>query len=265
MWILVFACFAGALTGFEPRYRLLMQRLRTSHMHLPSTTKLLALVGIAGTIPGITFLAAIGGAWAANGNGFERPAAIAVLIVFGFIMLSMRPARWMSTRISEFGDGLMPMMTKGGKSSVFASLICGSAIGLNWVAYSAPVLGLTLASAALDEPNLQVLVIAAYAMGAMTGVALAALTAGLTPIRVISTLSKRLGQTMGVAVLSAAAAISLQYDTGFVTALSSGTPINLESEIDFDVTTEKRPGADINQIVETSVVDNRSLPRRAEP
>lgn len=251
MLILVLACLVGALTGTEPHYRVLFKRLNNSDVRLPSTTKFLALVGMAGTIPGIATLAAIGGIWAGRGSEFDRFAAISVLIVLGFILLSRRSAGWMSQRISRHGDGLIPFMSKDGKRSVFASLLFGNAVGMNWLPYAAPVLGLTLASTALDGPNIQLgLLIAAYAFGATAGGSLAALTMAVSPVHIIPKIGKRVGQTMGVAVLSGTAAISARYDTGLVTGLSFATTINLEREIDVDVRAEKRPGAGIFHDVE---------------
>jgi thiol-disulfide isomerase/thioredoxin len=96
------------------------------------------------------------------------------------------------------------------------------------------VLGLILTGAALHGANLQTsLLLAAYAAGAATSLALALLVGG----RVFIAMKRSLGvgewvrRALGAAVLVAVVAISLGLDTGFLTRVSLASTASLEQDL----------------------------------
>jgi thiol-disulfide isomerase/thioredoxin len=118
-----------------------------------------------------------------------------------------------------------------GGSTILPSLLLGVATGLLWAPCAGPVLGLILTGAALHGANLQTsLLLAAYAAGAATSLALALLVGG----RVFTAMKRSLGvgewvrRGLGAAVLVAVVAISFGLDTGFLTRVSVASTASLE-------------------------------------
>ncbi len=192
------------------------------------------LVGMALTFAAVATLAAVGGGWAVEANQYGRFAAIALLAVFGLILLFpslsdrlTRPLVGLGDRLSQSAD----KSAKAGGSTIVASLLLGVATGLLWAPCAGPVLGLILTGAALQGANVQTtLLLVAYAAGAATSLALALLVGG----RVFAAMKGSLGvgewirRGLGAAVLVGVVAIALGLDTGFLTRISVGSTASLE-------------------------------------
>ncbi|WP_443478272.1 cytochrome c biogenesis protein DipZ [Novosphingobium aerophilum] len=188
------------------------------------------LIGMAVTFAGVATLAAVGGGWAVQANGLGRIVALAVLALFGLLLLfpsladrATRPLVAMGARLSRSAEGDV-----GGSSATFsASLLLGVATGLLWAPCAGPVLGLVLTGAALNGASTHTsLLLLAYALGAATSLALALLVGG----KVFAAMKRSIGlgngvrRVLGVAVLAGVATIALGLDTGLLTRLSlSGT------------------------------------------
>jgi len=108
------------------------------------------------------------------------------------------------------------------------------ATGLLWAPCAGPILGLILTGAALEGPNAgTTLLLFAYALGAVVSLAVAALAGG----RVLAALKRSLGggewvrRGLGVAVIAAVVAISLGWDTGWLTRLSFSSTSRIEESL----------------------------------
>ncbi len=192
------------------------------------------LLGMALTFAAVATLAAVGGGWAVEVNRYGRIAAIVLLAAFGLILLFpglserlTRPVVALGNRLSQFAD-------QGGKSSVLASLLLGVATGLLWAPCAGPILGLILTGAALQGASLKTsFLLAAYAAGAATSLALALLAGG----RIFAAMKRFLGagewirRGLGAAVLAGVVAIALGFDTGFLTRVSLGNTASLEQSL----------------------------------
>jgi cytochrome c biogenesis protein CcdA/thiol-disulfide isomerase/thioredoxin len=190
------------------------------------------LVGMAITFALIATLAAFGGGWAVQANEFGRDAAIVLLAIFGVVLLFPSLADWLTRPLVALGARLSASAAEGtAGGSVGTSLVLGIATGLLWAPCAGPILGLILTGAALQGANLRTtLLLAAYAAGAATSLALALLVGG----RIFVAMKRSLGvgewirRALGVAVLAAVVVIALGLDTGFLTQVSVASTASLE-------------------------------------
>jgi cytochrome c biogenesis protein CcdA/thiol-disulfide isomerase/thioredoxin len=195
------------------------------------------LAGMAVTFAVVATLAAVGGGWAVQANEYGRFAALTLLALFGITLLFpalsdrlTRPLVALGSRLSETAD----RSAGASGSTVLPSLLLGVATGLLWAPCAGPVLGLILTGAALQGANIRTsLLLAAYAAGAATSLALALLIGG----RVFAAMKRSLGagewvrRGLGAAVLAGVAAIVLGFDTRFLTQVSLASTAPLEQSL----------------------------------
>jgi len=193
------------------------------------------LAGMAVTFALVASLAAIGGGWAIAANDYGRVIALTVMALFGVALIFpelserlSRPAVALGNRLAQRAD------TTDDQSLPWSSLLLGVATGLLWAPCAGPVLGLILTGAALEGASARTtLLLAAYAAGAATSLALALLAGG----RIFNAMKKSLGagewlrRGLGVAVLAAVAAIGFGADTGLLTRLSLASTASLEQRL----------------------------------
>jgi cytochrome c biogenesis protein CcdA/thiol-disulfide isomerase/thioredoxin len=194
------------------------------------------LLAMAVTFAAIASLAAVGGNWAVEANQYGRIAAIVLLGFFGLILLfpslsdrATAPLVALGARLSQTAEG---SGQTGG--SIAGSLLLGVATGLLWAPCAGPILGLILTGAALHGANAQTsLLLAAYAAGAATSLALALLVGGRVFAAMKGSLgaSHRIRQVLGAAVLVAVVAIAFGADTGFLTQVSNVSTTALEQRL----------------------------------
>jgi cytochrome c biogenesis protein CcdA/thiol-disulfide isomerase/thioredoxin len=195
------------------------------------------LVGMALTFALVASLAAVGGGWAVAANQYGRWVALVLLAVFGLTLLVpaladrlTRPLVALGARLSESADA----EERAGRGSVVPSFVLGIATGLLWAPCAGPILGLILTGAALQGANTgTTLLLAAYAAGAATSLALALLVGG----KVFAAMKRSLHagewvrRGLGAAVLVAVAAIGFGADTGFLTRISTASTASLEQSL----------------------------------
>jgi cytochrome c biogenesis protein CcdA/thiol-disulfide isomerase/thioredoxin len=195
------------------------------------------LVGMAATFALVATLAAVGGGWVVEANDYGRYLALALLALFGVTLLfpslsdrMTQPLVALGARLSRSADE----QTGAGGSTILPSLLLGVATGLLWAPCAGPVLGLILTGAALQGASVQTsLLLAAYAAGAATSLALALLVGG----RVFVAMKRSLGagqwvrRGLGAAVLVAVVAIAFGLDTGFLTQVSAASTASLEQSL----------------------------------
>lgn len=235
MTLLIIAYLGGALTILSPCILPILPFVfaRAGEPFLRSTLPMLA--GMAVTFALVATLAAVGGSWAIHANEYGRLAAIALLAVFGISLLSPKIAAAITQPVVDLGNRLVNAHGKpGSASSVTGSLILGVATGLLWAPCAGPILGLVLTGAALQGANIEAtLLLAAYASGAATSLAIALLVGG----RVFAAMKRSLGvserirQILGAAVLAGVAVIALGLDTGLLSRLSYASTSSFEQAI----------------------------------
>jgi cytochrome c biogenesis protein CcdA/thiol-disulfide isomerase/thioredoxin len=191
------------------------------------------LTGMAATFAAVATLAAVGGSWAVHANEVGRWVAIALLAVFGVTLISTRAAAILTRPIVALG-GRISGTADTDKPSAGGSLLLGMATGLLWAPCAGPILGLVLTGAALNGANPQTsLLLAAYAAGAATSLALAVLAGG----KVFAAMKRSLGvghrirQGLGAAVLAGVTIITLGLDTGLLTRLSYASTAGIEQSL----------------------------------
>jgi cytochrome c biogenesis protein CcdA/thiol-disulfide isomerase/thioredoxin len=192
------------------------------------------LAGMAATFAAVATLAAVGGGWAVQANTYGRIAAIALLALFGITLLFPNLADRLTRPLVALGSHLSETANRRagtGGSGVLPSLLLGVATGLLWAPCAGPILGLILTGAALRGANAHTsLLLAAYAAGAATSLALALLIGG----RVFAAMKRSLGvgewirRGLGIAVLAGVAVIALGLDTSFLTRVSLASTAPLE-------------------------------------
>ncbi len=235
MTLAILAYLAGVLTIVSPCILPVLPFVfaRAGQPFLRSTLPMLA--GMALTFAGVATLAALGGGWAVEANDYGRLVAMVILAGFGLMLLfpaiaekATRPVVSLGARLSEQAD------RRGSNGNIGASVLIGAATGLLWAPCAGPVLGLILTGAALNGASLGTSVLlAAYALGAATSLALALLVGG----RVYQSMKRSLGvgdyarRGLGAAVLVAVAAIALGLDTGFLTRVSTQSTAALEQAL----------------------------------
>ncbi|MGE6782686.1 cytochrome c biogenesis protein DipZ [Ensifer adhaerens] len=234
MILFVVAYLAGVLTIVSPCILPVLPFVFARAGQPFSTSILPMLLAKIVTFAGIASLAALGGNWAVQANAYGRYAAIAMLAVFGVTLLSTRAAAFVTGPLVELGNRISRKAANGEKGSVGGAILLGVATGLLWAPCAGPVLGLVLTGAALNGANVQTtLLLAAYAAGAATSLALAVLAGA----RVFAAMKRSLGigdrirQGLGVAVLAGVGAIALGLDTGLLAQLSYASTSGFEQSI----------------------------------
>jgi cytochrome c biogenesis protein CcdA/thiol-disulfide isomerase/thioredoxin len=200
-----------------------------------SRSTLPLLAGMAATFAGVATLAAIGGGWAAQANQVGRAFALVLLALFAVTLLWPRLAERVMHPLVSAGNRLATLARADGKpAGVGSSFLLGIATGLLWAPCAGPILGLLLAGAALHGANAgTTLLLAAYAAGAATSLAIAVLIGG----RVFAAMKRSLGagewvrRGIGVAMLAGVAAIATGLDTGLLTRISSVATGGLEQRL----------------------------------
>jgi cytochrome c biogenesis protein CcdA/thiol-disulfide isomerase/thioredoxin len=195
------------------------------------------LVGMALTFAAVATLAAVGGGWAVAANQYGRWAALVLLAFFGATLLVPALADRLTRPLVALGGRLSESAEAGeqsGRGSVLPSFLLGIATGLLWAPCAGPILGLILTGAALQGANAgTTLLLAAYAAGAATSLALALLVGG----RVFAAMKRSLHagewvrRGLGAAVLVAVVAIAFGADTGFLTRVSAASTAALEQNL----------------------------------
>jgi cytochrome c biogenesis protein CcdA/thiol-disulfide isomerase/thioredoxin len=223
MTLLIIAYLGGALTILSPCILPILPFVfaRAGQPFFKSTLPMLA--GMAVTFAFVATLAAVGGSWAVHANEYGRFAALALLAVFGVSLLSPHVASVLTRPVVELGNRLVSSAGNPAVPTIAGSLILGIATGLLWAPCAGPILGLVLTGAALQGANLETtLLLAAYAAGAATSLAIAMLAGGRAFSRLKQSLgvSERLRQGLGAAVLAGVVVIALGADTGLLARLS---------------------------------------------
>lgn len=234
MVLVLVAYLGGALTILSPCILPVLPFVfaRTEQPFSKSTLPL--LFGMALTFAALATLAAVGGAWAVQVNTYGRVVALILLAAFGVALLSKSAADWLAKPFVAFGNRLMQSTGSGAGPGSARSLLLGVATGFLWAPCAGPILGLILTGAAIAGPNAHtVLLLSAYALGAISSLALATLAGG----RILAALKRSLNtgewvrRALGVAVLAGVVVIGLGLDTGTLTRLSTAGTNRLEQSL----------------------------------
>jgi cytochrome c biogenesis protein CcdA/thiol-disulfide isomerase/thioredoxin len=233
MTLAILAFLAGTLTILSPCILPVLPFVfaKTEEPFARGTLPL--LLGMGATFAGIATLVALGGAWAVRFNEVGRWVALALLGFFGIALLSRTVADWLSRPFVALGNRIL-QSDGGDRGAVARSLVLGVATGLLWAPCAGPILGLILTGAAINGANAQTtLLLVAYALGAITSLAVATLAGG----RVFAALKRSLGagewvrRGLGIAVVAAVVAIAFGWDTGVLTRLSAGSTNRFEQAL----------------------------------
>ena len=235
MLLIVLAYLGGALTILSPCILPVLPFVfsRADQPFVRSGLPLLA--GMALTFAAVATLAAVGGGWVTQANQYGRWLAVALLGIFGLTLLLpsfaerlMRPLVSAGNWLSEFAQ------TDGQQVRAGSSFLLGIATGLLWAPCAGPILGLVLTGAALRGASVgTTLLLAAYAAGAATSLAVALLIGG----RVFAAMKRSLGagewirRGIGAAMLLGVVAISFGLDTGVLTRVSTVATGGIEQKL----------------------------------
>lgn len=236
MLLILLSYLAGALTILSPCILPVLPFVfaRAGQPFIKSGLPL--LLGMALTFAGVATLAAVGGGWAVQANQVGRWIALAVMAVLGLTLIVPSLADRLTRRLVALGSRLTEKASAEQQSGggVWPSFLLGVATGLLWAPCAGPILGLILTGAALQGASVgTTFLLAAYAAGAATSLALALLIGG----KVFQTMKRSLGvgewvrKGLGVLVLIGVAAIALGLDTGLLTRLSSGGTNRIEQSL----------------------------------
>jgi cytochrome c biogenesis protein CcdA/thiol-disulfide isomerase/thioredoxin len=192
------------------------------------------LIGMGLTFAAVGTLAAVGGAWAVRVNDYGRLLAMILLTVSGLTLVSETLANWITRPIVALGNRFIQSPEAGTGSGAVSSLVLGIATGFLWAPCAGPILGLILTGAVINGPSAQTTVLLfAYALGAMTSLAIATVIGG----RVFAAMKRSLGvgewirRGLGVAVLAAVVVIAFGWDTGVLTRLSTANTNRIEQSL----------------------------------
>lgn len=235
LWILAY--FAGALTILSPCILPVLPFVfaRSDQPFRGSGLPLLA--GMALTFAAVASIAAVGGAWAVQANQFGRIAALVLLTLFAFTLLSARFAEWITHPLVRLGGRLSEQAAEGGagaKGGLWRAFLLGIATGMLWAPCAGPILGLILTGAALEGAGARsATLLLAYAAGAATSLGLALAAGG----RLLRGMKRYLGadvwvrRVLGMLVLLGIAVIALGRDRDVLTALSARGTAGVEQKL----------------------------------
>lgn len=144
-----------------------------------------------------------------------RDAAIAMLLLFGVLMLWPRPVEWLSVRLNGVLNRASAVGDRAG-SGHWGGLVLGSTLGVVWTPCAGPVLGsiLTLVATTPDTGR-AALLLACYSAGAalpMLAIAYGGQVA-TARVRQLARHTHRMQRGFGVLVILVAVAMYFQYDT----------------------------------------------------
>ncbi len=236
MTLLVLSYLAGVLTLVSPCVLPILPFVFSRAGQPFARSVLPLLLGLAVTFAGLAMLVSVGGGWIVQANEYGRIAAMVLLAALGLMLLwpalaehAMRPFVGLGNRLAAGADA------QGGKGRTIAgSFLVGIATGFLWAPCAGPILGLILTGAALQGASGRTaLLLASYAAGAATSLAVAVLIGG----RVFIFLKRSLGvgewvrRGLGVAVLAAVAVIALGLDTRVLTQWSLANTSRMEQAL----------------------------------
>jgi cytochrome c biogenesis protein CcdA/thiol-disulfide isomerase/thioredoxin len=237
MILILLSYLAGVLTILSPCILPVLPFVfaRAEQPFLRSGLPLLA--GMAATFALVATLAAVGGGWAVQANQVGRWVALVVMGALGLTLIFPALADRLSRPLVALGSRLTERASRDqaeGRSSIWPSFLLGVATGLLWAPCAGPILGLILTGAALQGASVgTTLLLAAYAAGAATSLALALLIGG----KVFQTMKRSLGvgewvrKGLGLLVLIGVIAIALGLDTGLLTRLSASGVNRVEQSL----------------------------------
>ena len=229
MTLILLAYLGGVLTIVSPCILPVLPFVfaRGGRPFLTGTLPLLA--GMVVMFAAVASLAAVGGGWAVSANQYGRIAAMVLLTLFAFTLLSRTLADILTRPLVALGNRLSGDAAT--HSGIGASFLLGIATGLLWAPCAGPILGLVLTGAAIGGASVHTtLLLLAYAAGAATSLALALLVGG----RLFAAMKQSLGagewirRGLGVAVLAGVVAIGFGFDTGFLARLSLANTTRFE-------------------------------------
>jgi cytochrome c biogenesis protein CcdA len=235
MLLIVLAYLGGALTILSPCILPVLPFVFSRADQPFVRSGLPFLAGMAITFAAVATLAAVGGGWVTQANQYGRWLAVALLGIFGLTLLLpgfaerlMRPFVSAGNRLFEFAQA------DGQQVRRSSSLLLGIATGLLWAPCAGPILGLVLTGAALRGASVgTTLLLAAYAAGAATSLAVALLVGG----RVFAAMKRSLGagewirRGIGAAMLLGVVAISLRLNTGVLARVSTVATGGIEQKL----------------------------------
>ncbi|MBN8976759.1 MAG: cytochrome c biogenesis protein DipZ [Rhizobiales bacterium] len=230
------------------------------------------LIGMALTFALVATLASVAGGWAVAANQYARFAAIALLAVFGVALLFPSLAERLTAPLVTLGAKLSNSASDpsgSAQSHVGSSLLLGVATGLLWAPCAGPILGLILTGAALQGASVGTsLLLAAYAAGAATSLALALLVGG----KLFAAMKRSLGvgewvrRGLGALVLVAVGAIALGLDTGLLTQVSLAGTNRIEQGLLDKFRAASGPAmTKTDTAVNTAMTSDKSKTASAEP
>ncbi|WP_345814130.1 cytochrome c biogenesis protein DipZ [Paraburkholderia sp. PREW-6R] len=235
MLLIVLAYLGGALTILSPCILPVLPFVfaRADQPFVRSSLPLLA--GMALTFAGVATLAALGGGWVTQANQYGRWLAVALLAVFGLTLLLPRFADHLMRPLVSAGNRLSNLAQRDVRPAGFgSSLLLGIATGLLWAPCAGPILGLVLTGAALRGASIgTTLLLAAYAAGAATSLAVALLVGG----KVFMAMKRSLGagewirRGIGAAMLAGVVGIAFGLDTGVLARVSTVATGGIEQKL----------------------------------
>ncbi|AMP07579.1 cytochrome c biogenesis CcdA family protein [Collimonas pratensis] len=155
-----------------------------------------------------------------------RDAAIALLLVFGVLMIWKRPFELLTLRLSGAINRVNGIGSRA-ESGNIGGLVLGMTLGAVWTPCAGPVLGsiLTLVATSHNLGRATVLLLS-YSIGA--GIPMLAIAYGgqqaSSRVRKVARYSSRMQQLFGVFIILTAAAMYYQYDTLITVWLSNFYP-----------------------------------------
>ncbi|WP_287496571.1 cytochrome c biogenesis protein DipZ [Pandoraea sp. CB10b_02] len=252
MTLLVLAYLGGILTIVSPCILPVLPFVFSRAGQSFSRSVLPMLAGMVAMFALVATLAAVGGNWVVQANQYGRWLALALVALFGATLLFPKLAERLTHPLVSYGDRLsQSARDRAGEAADArarpgASFLLGIATGLLWAPCAGPILGLLLTGAALQGASIgTTLLLAAYAAGAATSLALALLVGG----RVFVAMKRSLGagewirRGLGGLMLAGVVAIALGLDTGLLAQLSTASTGGIEQKLVERLGT-RRPPAD---------------------
>lgn len=144
-----------------------------------------------------------------------RDAAMALLLVFGLLMIWPWPLQWLSMHASGVLNRVSSLGERAGSGNL-GGLLLGLTLGAVWTPCAGPVLGSILTLVATEpDTGRAALLLVCYSLGAalpMLGIAWGGQVAS-TRVRQLARHAHRVQQGFGVVVIGVAMAMYFQYDS----------------------------------------------------
>ena len=209
------------------------------------------LIGMGSTFVALSAGSIFLGEKIVHANAFGRALALVLLALFGVTLIFPKFSDFIFSPLTRISNRIEKLSIVR-NSSFLGSILIGVSTGLLWAPCAGPILGLILTGATLEtSPSKSILLLALYALGAMSSLTLTLYASGkfFTRMKSFLSIERSLKSGLGVLILLSVTAIGFRLDEKILTHISTIETTAIESKL--IQLTERNTNTNVDVIPET--------------